>query len=93
MDIPLPRMLRQWRRLGSERQGAGPMIRAWAYAARRPWLYRLLAVPAVAVLSALGRKKGRFRRLPLAAGWTGPRDLPAPEGGTFLGLWKSRRDE
>lgn len=91
MDIPLPRMLRHWRRLGAERRGAGPMIKAWAYVARRPWLYRLLAGLAVAALGALGRKKGRFRRLPLAAGWTGRRDLPAPEGGTFMSLWKSRR--
>lgn len=67
------------------------MIKAWAYVARRPWLYRLLAGLAVAALGALGRKKGRFRRLPLAAGWTGRRDLPAPEGGTFMSLWKSRR--
>ena len=93
MGIPLPRMLRHWRRLGAERQGAGLMVRTWASAARRPWLYRLLAGPAVAVLSALGRKKGRFHRLPLAAGWTGSRDLPAPEGGTFIGRWKSRRDK
>ena len=93
MDIPLPRMLRHWRRLASERQGAGPMIRAWSFAARHPWLYRSLAGPAVAALRMLGRKKGGIRRLPLAAGWTGSRDLPAPEGGTFLRLWKSRRAE
>ena len=93
MDIPLPRMLRHWRRLGAERQGAGLMIRAWSTAARRPWLYRLLSGLAVAALGTLGRKKGRFRRLPLAAGWTGRRDLPAPEGGTFLRLWKSRGDK
>ena len=93
MGIPLPRMLRHWRRLGAERQGAGLMIRAWAFAARRPWLYRLLSDAAVAALAALGREKGRFRRLPLAAGWTGTRDLPAPEGGTFLRLWKSRGDK
>ena len=90
MGIPLPRMLRHWRRLSSELQGAGMMIRAWVFAARHPWLYRLVAGPAVAALAMLGRKKGRFNRLPLAAGWTDQRDLPAPEGGTFMGLWKSR---
>ena len=90
MGIPLPRMLRHWRRLSSEKQGAGLMIRAWAFAARRPWLYRLVVDPAVAVLALLGRKKGRFSRLPLAAGWTDQRDLPAPEGGTFMSRWKSR---
>jgi L-lactate dehydrogenase complex protein LldF len=90
MDIPLPRMLRHWRRLATERHGAGVMMRAWAFAARRPWLYRLVVGPAVAALALLGRKKGRFSRLPLAAGWTEKRDLPAPEGGTFMGRWKSR---
>ena len=28
----------------------------------------------------LGRKRGRFSKLPLAKGWTKYRDLPAPEG-------------
>ena len=44
-----------------------------------------------AVLGALGRKTGRFRRLPLAGGWTAARDLPAPEGKTFMRLWSQRR--
>ena len=93
MDIPLPRMLRHWRRLSAERRGAGVMIRAWSSVARRPWLYRIVTNLAVAALRMLGRKKGRFRRLPFTAGWTGLRDLPAPEGGTFISLWKSRKAE
>ena len=40
-------------------------------------------------LLAIGR--GRFRRFPLAGGWTAHRDLPAPQGGTFVGQWKSAR--
>jgi len=35
-------------------------------------------------LSWMGRKRGRFARLPLAAGWTAGRDLPAPEGDSFF---------
>ena len=35
-------------------------------------------------LGWLGRKRGRFRTLPFAGGWTGGRDLPAPEGDTFF---------
>ena len=34
----------------------------------------------MAVLGALGRRSGRFRRLPLAGGWTAARDLAAPQG-------------
>jgi L-lactate dehydrogenase complex protein LldF len=32
----------------------------------------------------MGRKTGRFNRLPFAGGWTDGRDLPAPEGDTFF---------
>ena len=39
-------------------------------------------------LSAIGRKKGRFRSLPLAGGWTRHRDFPAPQGRTFQERWK-----
>jgi L-lactate dehydrogenase complex protein LldF len=35
-------------------------------------------------LGILGRKKGRFTKMPMAAGWTQGRDLPAPEGDTFF---------
>ena len=89
MRIPLPRMLRTWRRRQFERrQTSYPSragLRAWSLIARRPWLYRLGADIAVAALAALGRARGRFRWLPLAGGWTQLRDLPAPEeGGTFI---------
>ena len=65
----------------------------WAFFARRPWLYRLAARLGVAALAALGRKRGGFRRLPLAGGWTKLRDLPAPEGGTFVSLWHGEKRE
>ena len=39
------------------------------------------------LLAWLGRR-GRFRRLPLAGGWTGTRDLPAPQGRTFMSQWR-----
>ena len=37
-----------------------------------------------------GGKRGRIASLPLAGGWTGERDLPAPQGGTFMAQWKAR---
>ena len=39
------------------------------------------------------RRQGRLRRLPLAGGWTGTRDLPAPAGETFMTAWAKRRVE
>ncbi|MAF96151.1 MAG: iron-sulfur cluster-binding protein [Rhodospirillaceae bacterium] len=96
MRIPLPRMLRTWRRRQFERRQTSSVSRAalkvWSHLARRPWLYRLGADMAVAALAALGRARGRFRRLPLAGAWTKLRDLPAPEeGGTFISRY--HRDE
>jgi len=94
MRIPLPRMLRAWRTksyeqgLGSKTSRAG--LGVWAYFARRPLLYRPLMRLGVAALAALGafRGRGRFSWLPLAGGWTTSRDLPVPEGRTFVEQWK-----
>lgn len=95
MSIPLPALLRRHRFREYER-GLSPArvrwpLRAWAFLARRPWLYRLSMGLGVRLLAALGRRKGRFRRLPLAGGWTGARDLPAPQGPSFMAQWQARR--
>jgi L-lactate dehydrogenase complex protein LldF len=47
----------------------------------------------MAVMGALGRRKGVFRRMPLAGGWTQARDLPAPQGKTFQAAWRERQRE
>ncbi|HER27197.1 MAG TPA: lactate utilization protein, partial [Rhodospirillales bacterium] len=92
MRIPLPRMLRSWRQKAFEN---GPLsaknrigLAVWAFLALRPGLYRPVMNMAIAVLAKLGGKKGRFSSLPLAGGWTAARDLPAPQGETFLSQWK-----
>ena len=94
MRIPLPRMMRHWREREFER-GLNPAVqryglKAWAYFARRPKLYQLAMGFAMPILSLLGGSKGRFRALPLAGGWTKWRDLPAPEGRTFMQEWAQR---
>jgi L-lactate dehydrogenase complex protein LldF len=43
------------------------------------------------LMGAAGRKKGRFKRLPLARGWTDWRDMPAPEGKTFHQLYAEQK--
>ncbi len=92
--IPIPRMLRHWREREFERhlapRGSRLALRLWAFCARRPALYRFLAALAAGVLGSLGRRRGRFRWLPFARGWTGARDFPAPEGRTFQSLWRER---
>ena len=94
MLIPLPRMLRQLR-ARQYAQNQAPVavrfgLRGWAFLARRPSLYRMAMAIGVAALGRIGRRKGRFRRLPMAGGWTAARDLPAPQGRTFQQMWAAR---
>ena len=88
MKIPLPGMMRHWRERAFERHlmptAARSNLAVWGFFARRPGLYRLATRAASVTLGWLGRKRGRFARLPLAGGWTAGRDLPAPEGDTFF---------
>jgi L-lactate dehydrogenase complex protein LldF len=44
-------------------------------------------------LRLLGARRGFLRRLPLAGGWTAVRDLPVPEGGTFIDRWQKENPE
>lgn len=93
--IPLPKLMRHWREVEFER-GLQPTtfrrgLKAWAFFAKRPWLYRRGAGAAMRSLGLLGAKAGRFNRLPLAGGWTKHRDLPAPEGGTFVEQWNRQK--
>ena len=94
MRIPLPKMMRHLREREFEGNvGPGVMragIKIWAFYAKRPWLYHALVKMQFRVLGALGRRKGRFRRVPGGAGWTVHRDFPAPQaGGTFQAQWSA----
>jgi L-lactate dehydrogenase complex protein LldF len=88
VKIPLPKLMRHWREREFERHLTPATVRQglafWAFFARRPALYRLATRMGAATLGWLGRKRGRFSSFPLAGGWTGGRDLPAPEGDTFF---------
>ena len=94
VKIPLPKMLRHWR----EREFAQKLtpkawrsgLSLWAWVAQRPALYHALVDTVSRVLGWVGGPRGRFRSLPLAAGWTGVRDMPAPEGRSFHSLWAER---
>ncbi len=95
VKIPLPKMMRHWREREFERHLQPGAIRRnlalWAWFARRPGWYRLATRVGAGMLGLLGRGRGRFRRLPLAGGWTGGRDLPAPEGETFFARYERRQ--
>lgn len=93
--IPLPKLMRLWREEAHKRGLAPPTARVgltlWAFVARRPALYRLATRLAMAALGALGRRRGRFSRLPFASGWTVSREFPAPQGPTFTAQWRAAR--
>jgi L-lactate dehydrogenase complex protein LldF len=93
--IPLPRMMRSWREREFERHLTPATIRTgmgvWGFFARRPRLYGMATRLAMGALSLAGRRKGRFAWLPLAGGWTGSRDFPAPQGDTFQARWHKQK--
>ena len=95
MHIPLPRMMRRLRERQHEQRLSSPRVRwplaVWARVARRPAVYHRLAPLPMRALAWLGRRAGRLRRLPFAAGWTRYRDMPAPQGRTFQQQWAARR--
>ncbi len=88
VKIPLPKMMRHWREREFERhlspQGVRSGLGVWGWLVQRPAVYRVLTQVAAWGLAKLGRRTGRLSSLPLAAGWTAGRDLPAPEGETFF---------
>jgi L-lactate dehydrogenase complex protein LldF len=95
VKIPLPDLLRKLRERQVER-GLRPWyeraaIGAWAFAARRPEIYRPLTRIGARLLKWLGGEKGRIRSLPMAGGWTDHRDFPAPSGRTFIELYRERQ--
>jgi len=94
MRIPLPALMRHWREVEFARAlspaGFRRGLGLWAWAARRPGLYRLGARWAARLLAFAARGRGALSRFPGAGGWTRARDLPAPEGRTFHDLWAAR---
>ena len=95
MRIPLPKMMRHWREREFEKHLSPPAmrigLRAWTFVARRPALYRFATGLKAKLLARVAGKRGRFASVPLAGGWTAHRDLPAPEGQTFMSLWAERQ--
>jgi L-lactate dehydrogenase complex protein LldF len=96
MSIPLPDLLRKHRRTTFEKQMQSRNARwglgFWSSLARRPKLYQFVSGLAVSCLSLMGQKRGSFRKMPLAKGWTTSRDLPAPQHrSTFMQLYRKSK--
>ena len=65
-------------------------LRLWAWVAQRPGLYAFATKIGVRVLRIMAGADGMIHRLPIGAGWTMGRDMPAPAGRTFRELYAQR---
>jgi L-lactate dehydrogenase complex protein LldF len=95
MKIPLPDLLRKLREKQTER-GLRPWterlgLNLWAFAAKRPALYRPMVKVGSRVLGWLGGQSRSVSSLPLGRGWTEHRDMPTPSGLTFKERWAKQR--
>ncbi|MDR5833534.1 lactate utilization protein B [Caballeronia sp. LZ034LL] len=95
VGIPLSDLLRKLREKQMERRLRPWKERAglamWGCLAKHPTAYALFTKLAVRVLERMGGKNRSIARLPLGAGWTATRDMPAPVGRTFRELYKAQR--
>ena len=95
VGIPLSGLLRKLREKQVERhlrpwrERAG--LAVWGFLALHPDAYALFTKLAVRVLEMVGGRRRAISRLPLAAGWTNTRDMPAPVGRTFRELYAAQR--
>jgi len=93
VKIPLPTIMRHWRAkeyadgLAPKAMVAG--LGLWAFAAKRPKLYRL-GTKVMARMLKLMSRDGAVHSLPLMRGWFAVRDFPVPQGKTFQELWRER---
>ena len=93
--IPLPKIMRHWREKAFEQQIQPKPdrwgIELWGFFATRPGLYRQVTKFAAWALTVASGKNGRLKKLPFNNGWSRVRDLPAPQGSTFMAQWQEKQ--
>jgi L-lactate dehydrogenase complex protein LldF len=86
--------MRHWREDEFEKHLSPKAVRygiaGWAFLAKRPALYKLYTRMATWFMKRWAGKKGKIEKMPLASGWTDWRDMPAPQGKTFMQAWKEQ---
>ena len=95
VKIPLPDLMRLLREQEMER-GLRPWqerlaLKIWAWAALFPGAYSVFTRIAARILNWIAGEEKLLHYLPGGQGWTGGRDLPAPEGRTFRELYHKRK--
>lgn len=94
VEIPLVSLMRHWREMAMSEPASWrgrALVRGWAWLARRPLAYRMIARIASAALAVMGRARGSLRWLPFGERWTRHRDFPAPLGRTFQDLYAQQK--
>lgn len=95
VGIPLPELMHRLREEQVERRlrprSERLALKAWAWVASRPLLYRWFARRAARYLGWLAAGTGRIAVLGLAPAWTTGRDLPMPGKRTFHELLAARK--
>ncbi|MBI4194299.1 MAG: iron-sulfur cluster-binding protein [Betaproteobacteria bacterium] len=91
VKIPLPDLIRKVRERQFER-GLKPWweragLALWGWTARHPALYAIMTAIGARALAWMGGSGKLIHNLPLGGGWTGRRDLPAPQGKTFREMY------
>jgi L-lactate dehydrogenase complex protein LldF len=93
-EIPLPDLLRDLRseeisqKLSPRRWRLGVKVHAWLCS--HPRLYQRLSGILIFILGLAAGKRGGFKRLPMAGGWTHTRDFPAPQRKTFMQQYRKK---
>jgi L-lactate dehydrogenase complex protein LldF len=94
VKIPLPDLMRKLREQQVERKlrpwPERLALKIWTWAALQPRIYAALTGVAARILKWTGGKEKLLHHLPGGGGWTGGRDMPAPEGRTFRELYQDR---
>ena len=96
MKIPLHDMMRNWRAKAFEQGLSKPVerwgLKIWQWVARNPKRYRLFARIGARFLHHWGGSDGLIHRFPMLEHWTMVRDMPAPQGDTFMDEWAQRQN-
>jgi L-lactate dehydrogenase complex protein LldF len=92
VKIPLTRIMRYWRGVSFEQGLPSPWfnrgVQLWAFAAKRPALYRSATAIAVRALRFFAGSRPRIKSLPIMGGWFAARDLPKPARQSFQNQWR-----
>lgn len=97
MKIPLPKMMRHWREKEFEQHLTPKTQRRnlalWASIAKRPTLYRMATRLISMGMKAMAFGGDHVKFLPLASAWTKHREMPVPEGRSFISQYSKSRGQ